>query len=140
MLTLDGGGVRGLSSLLILRKLLCLVNEELTGEHTPVPVTDIFDLVAGTSTGGLMALMLVKLDLPVDQCIAEYKNLARSIFSHRTLTGRLTAGLSKSRYSGKRLAEEIRRLVVSSGFDEDLKMDDNKHHIKTMWYVSSVLV
>ena len=108
--------------------------------NTSVPVTDIFDMVAGTSTGSLMTLMLVKLDLSVDECIAQYKDLARSIFSHRTLTGRLTAGLSKSRYSGKRLAEEIRRLVASSGFDEDLKMDDNKHHIKTMWYVSPVSV
>jgi patatin-like phospholipase/acyl hydrolase len=52
VLTLDGGGVRALSSLLILRKFLCLVNEELTGEATPVPLKDVFDLVAGTSTGG----------------------------------------------------------------------------------------
>lgn len=82
ILTLDGGGVRGLSSLLILRKLLCLINVELTGDDFPVAAKDVFGLIAGTSTGGLIALMLVKLDLTIDECIAEYQILAKHIFQH----------------------------------------------------------
>ena len=54
----DGGGVRGLSSLLILRLLLVLVTEQLikTGvisrDHAPVEPQDVFDVATGTSTGG----------------------------------------------------------------------------------------
>ena len=133
ILTLDGGGIRGLSSLLILRKLLCLINQELTGSDEPVSPKDVFDLVAGTSTGGLITLMLVKLDMSVDDCIEEYKALSRSIFSRRNLWGRFTAGLGQSRYSGDHLAVQIEDLILRRGFRADMKMIDDKHHIRTAW-------
>lgn len=49
----DGGGVRGLSSLLILKALLEKVKEhaQLEPSHTLNP-HDVFQLVVGTSTGG----------------------------------------------------------------------------------------
>ena len=43
----DGGGVRGLSSLLILKQLMKRVNPE-----DPPKPCDYFDLIGGTSTGG----------------------------------------------------------------------------------------
>lgn len=43
----DGGGVRGLSSLLILKQLMKRVNPE-----DPPKPSDYFDLIGGTSTGG----------------------------------------------------------------------------------------
>jgi patatin-like phospholipase/acyl hydrolase len=55
---LDGGGVRGLSSLLILQLLLVLVTEELINagiiskEHATIEPQDVFDVATGTSTGG----------------------------------------------------------------------------------------
>lgn len=52
MCTPDGGGVRGLSSLIILERLLCMINEELRGGHEPLLVSEVFDFVVGTSTGG----------------------------------------------------------------------------------------
>ena len=125
ILTLDGGGVRGLSSLLILRKLLCLINVELTGDDIPVAAKDVFDLVAGTSTGGLIALMLVKLDMTIDECIAEYQILARHIFQHQSQYGRWTGGLGKTRYSGENLMSKVRALIRSKGLDGDMKMTDN---------------
>lgn len=51
ILTLDGGGVRGLSSLLILREIM----EDVGQEAKPC---EHFDLIGGTSTGGLIAIML----------------------------------------------------------------------------------
>ena len=125
ILTLDGGGVRGLSSLLILRKLLCLINVELTGEDLPVAAKDVFDLIAGTSTGGLIALMLVKLDMTIDECIAEYQILARHIFEHQSRFGRWTGGFGKARYSGDNLISKVQALIRSKGLADDLKMTDN---------------
>src|ERR1700735_1756364 len=60
ILTLDGGGVRGLSSLLILREIMEEIGRQSGAERTPLPC-DYFDLIGGTSTGGLIAIMLGRL-------------------------------------------------------------------------------
>ena len=50
VLCLDGGGIRGLVQLEILRHV-----EELTQRR----IVDLFDWIVGTSTGGILALGLV---------------------------------------------------------------------------------
>jgi patatin-like phospholipase/acyl hydrolase len=57
ILSLDGGGVRGLSSLLILRDIMEDIENMTGAEATPKPC-EYFDLIGGTSTGGLIAIML----------------------------------------------------------------------------------
>lgn len=47
LLALDGGGVRGLSSLIILEQLM----ETIDPDSPPRPC-DYFDMIGGTSTGG----------------------------------------------------------------------------------------
>jgi patatin-like phospholipase/acyl hydrolase len=47
LLAVDGGGVRGLSALMILEKLM----ETISSESPPKPC-DYFDMIGGTSTGG----------------------------------------------------------------------------------------
>lgn len=41
-----------------------------------------FDYAAGTSTGGLISIMLSRLRMTVDDCIAEYKTLGQKIFGN----------------------------------------------------------
>lgn len=60
ILSLDGGGVRGLSSLMILQKLMYEVQRVENLDHPPLPC-QYFDLMGGTSTGGLIAIMLGRL-------------------------------------------------------------------------------
>lgn len=66
ILSLDGGGVRGISSLYILKELMAQIAREHRAENpgaselSPRPC-DYFDLICGTSTGGLIALMLGRL-------------------------------------------------------------------------------
>jgi len=55
VLSLDGGGVRGLSSATFLKNL-----EDELGE----PVNKKFDLICGSSTGGILAIALSVLNLP----------------------------------------------------------------------------
>ncbi len=57
ILSLDGGGVRGLSSLLILRDIMEDIERRTEADETPKPC-EYFDLIGGTSTGGLIAIML----------------------------------------------------------------------------------
>ena len=47
LLALDGGGVRGLSALIILEQLM-----ETIDPKTPPKPCDYFDMIGGTSTGG----------------------------------------------------------------------------------------
>src|ERR1700722_11793450 len=77
VLALDGGGARGLATAKILQN----VQEELDKKLDQAkPLTDVFDLFAGTSTGGLIALMLAS-DHPIDECVNLYKTESPKIFS-----------------------------------------------------------
>jgi patatin-like phospholipase/acyl hydrolase len=51
LLALDGGGVRGLSALMILEQLMDAVNPD-----APPKPCDYFDMIGGTSTGGYIAI------------------------------------------------------------------------------------
>jgi patatin-like phospholipase/acyl hydrolase len=53
LLSLDGGGVRGLSTLYILKSLMERLNHERqTANLLPVKPCEVFDLIGGTGTGG----------------------------------------------------------------------------------------
>ena len=67
ILSLDGGGVRGISSLYILKELMAQVNRQRRAENreptSAVSPCDVFDLICGMSTGGLIAIMLGRLKM-----------------------------------------------------------------------------
>lgn len=53
LLSLDGGGVRGLASLLILKRIMYIIDGKLGPEIArPLLPCNHFDMIAGTSTGG----------------------------------------------------------------------------------------
>ncbi|KAI9654123.1 MAG: hypothetical protein M1829_000977 [Trizodia sp. TS-e1964] len=53
LLSLDGGGVRGLSTLLILKRLIDRTNDVRKSRGLdPAQPHELFDLIGGTSTGG----------------------------------------------------------------------------------------
>ena len=58
LLALDGGGVRGLSTLQIVKQLM----ETIDPESPPKPC-DYFDIIGGTSTGGSVLVALLNLRL-----------------------------------------------------------------------------
>lgn len=57
ILSLDGGGVRGLSSLVILREIMEAIGDKTDVSSAPMPC-EYFDLIGGSGTGGLIAIML----------------------------------------------------------------------------------
>ena len=72
ILALDGGGVRGISTLYILKDLLAQAkrqrnlnnpNPTLPTEQPVMKPCQVFDLICGTSTGGLIALMIGRLEM-----------------------------------------------------------------------------
>jgi patatin-like phospholipase/acyl hydrolase len=74
ILSLDGGGIRGAFAAAFLHRL-----ERQVGR----PMTDYFDLIAGTSTGGIIALALC-LGEPAEKICNLYRNSGAAIFAPRT--------------------------------------------------------
>ncbi|MCJ1360128.1 MAG: hypothetical protein MMC33_010131 [Icmadophila ericetorum] len=129
ILVLDGGGVRGLSSLLLLEALMANINEQIK-ELRPTQITDlrpqeIFNLIAGTSTGGLIALMLVKMRMTVPQCIAQYCTMSKAIFGGnymRKTRSMLTFQLGHAKYSGDNLRALVQEILQGKGLDGEEPM------------------
>lgn len=122
--------MRGLSSLLILRELMRHINIFVRENHPAgyrdprlhdgdLSPHDVFNFVGGTSTGGLIALMLGKLGMPVEDYITQYRDLSARIFRKKHIRGRITHRLSPSRYSGKRLRECVEQLLEAKGFSKE---------------------
>lgn len=81
ILSLDGGGVRGLSIILILKHLMHNLNRK---RGVPVQPWEEFDMIGGTSTGGIIAIMLGRLHMSLDECEMAYKEMSRKIFTSTT--------------------------------------------------------
>lgn len=113
ILSLDGGGVRGYSMLIILQELMHRTFVEIEGRapkrHEIPKPADHFDLIAGTGTGGLIALMLGRLRLDIDTCKDLYVRLTRRVFE----TDKTLAGIPYKRtlFKASKLEEAIREVV-----------------------------
>lgn len=114
LLSLDGGGVRGLSTLLILKRVM----EGINPVDPPKPC-DYFDMIGGTSTGGLIALMLGRMRLSVDDCIAAYTDLSPKIFTKIHHRVKLSNGKSQGRFNHEALEKGIKNILKKYDFAED---------------------
>lgn len=141
LLFADGGGVRGLSTLLILQGLMSQINKSIRDlgdsedPHRDVEPHEIFELVAGTSTGGLIAIMLGKLGMTIEECIEAYHELSRTIFGKRTLGGRATFGLDIPKYSGSRLRGAVCKLLKDKDLGDKLPMEYINGRDRIAWQV-----
>ncbi|OHE95734.1 hypothetical protein CORC01_09018 [Colletotrichum orchidophilum] len=79
LLALDGGGVRGVLSLVILREIMRRIQERKALPDEPRPV-DYFELAAGTSTGGIIGIMLFRLRMTATEAIRQYDVIAEDVF------------------------------------------------------------
>ncbi len=78
ILALDGGGIRGVFSLQILARIEHLFRENLN--RPDLVLADVFDLIAGTSTGAIIATFL-SWGLPVREIERLYVERAREMFA-----------------------------------------------------------
>lgn len=143
ILSLDGGGIRGLYSAAVLAKL---------EEKHRINILDHFDLITGTSTGGLIAIGL-GLGLRPRELVQFYMNTGPKIFSNRLgwrnwrqwlfckySAGPLQAALTDSGVFGdKKLGDSRCRLVIPSynlGQDK-VRLFKTPHHerLKSDWCI-----
>ncbi|PHH49541.1 Vegetative incompatibility protein HET-E-1 [Ceratocystis fimbriata CBS 114723] len=103
LISIDGGGVRGLSSLLILEKIMERMKQLERLPEVPRPC-DRFDLIGGTGTGGIIAIMLGRLRMTVDESIKAYKKLSETGFCEKPTKFKRR----KYAFSGKKLEAAIK--------------------------------
>ena len=97
VLSIDGGGIRGIIPAIMLAELERRMN---------VPIAELFDVIAGTSTGGIIALMLTIPDksgkpmYSAKQVEELYTKLGQRVFKRSALRTILSLGnLLNSKYS-----------------------------------------
>lgn len=113
MRLIDGGGVRGYSLLIILQEIMHRTFVEIEGRaprrnEIPKPC-EHFDLIVGTGTGGLIALMLGRLRMDIETCKDVYVRMTRRVFE----TDKTIAGIPyrSTLFKASKLEEAIRDCV-----------------------------
>ncbi|KAJ7884782.1 FabD/lysophospholipase-like protein [Mycena olivaceomarginata] len=117
MLSADGGGIRGLSPLLILETIMHRIQAEENLKEPPLPC-DYFHLIGGTSTGGIIAIMLGRLRMSVAQAIECYDDLADKVFRESKIGG-------DGMYKATNLEQVIKAIVEERTGDCDAPLLDD---------------
>lgn len=127
ILSLDGGGVRGYSMLIILQELMHRTFVETEGRapkrHEVPKPCEHFDLIAGTGTGGLIAIMLGRLRMDVETCKDVYVRMTRRVFE----TDKTFAGIPyrSTLFKASKLEEAIMECVREHTIYDDEGNDDH---------------
>ena len=112
ILSLDGGGIRGVMTAIWLQRL-----QEKLGE----PLHQHFDLIAGTSTGGIIACGISK-GLEIDEIVRLYTERGREIFPApasrlwNRATRLFSDGISAPKYDGEGLNKVLKSVFHTTIF------------------------
>lgn len=113
ILSLDGGGLRGMMSLQVLRRLESLLQQRF--QDKALCLGDYFDLIAGTSTGAIIAAGL-SLGMSVNEIEDHYRALGNKVFM-RSFWRR---GLLQQSYDAEAVALALRE-VLGADMLKDIK-------------------
>lgn len=145
LLAFDGGGVRGIAALIVLDDIMKRIQKRKNLDKLPRPA-DYFELAAGTSTGGIIGIMLFRLRMTTEDAITMYDTIAETVFSPKVYGYKISnwfgdrvgswVNNSKTVFTGSRfddvaLKEAIDLVVEKYGLDENdrkLKGDAPLYH------------
>ena len=115
ILALDGGGLKGMLSLAILQKIEDILRKR-HGNRDDFRLCHYFDLIAGTSTGAIIAATLA-MGWTVEAIREKYESLGNKVFEK----SRLRDGKIRAKYDEKKLIKELKAV-----YGEDTKLGDKK--------------
>ncbi|XP_048873855.1 calcium-independent phospholipase A2-gamma-like isoform X16 [Brienomyrus brachyistius] len=113
LLSIDGGGTRGVVALRTLRKL-----EELTGK----PTYQLFDYICGVSTGAILAFMLGMYQMSLDECEELYRRLGSEVFKQNVIVGTVKMGWSHAFYDS-----QIWETILKEQMGSDLMVETSRN-------------
>lgn len=117
VLSIDGGGIKGLYSAYILKSIQ---------DDFKIDLHDYFDLFCGTSTGGIIALGLAK-GVPIEDIINFYEKRGPYIFPHKNIFERFWGGIKQLLLFGKYSNNELKKALEE--VFEDLTIGDLEKQI-----------
>ena len=124
ILSLDGGGLRGILTLGILKRL----ESQIQGHYgASQRLCDYFDIIGGTSTGSIIASGLA-IGKSVDELIALYQTLGAEIFG-KGLLGRWTRGWTNMRAFNRENydSRKLEKYLKSKDAFGDIAMGDQEN-------------
>ena len=107
LLSVDGGGIRGVLSLGILRRIEAILKAQ-AGGREDFRLSHYFDYIAGTSTGGIIAAGL-SVGMSVDEILIFYKEAGAQMFVKANLLRRL-----RYKFESEPLAEKLKDVFGAS--------------------------
>ncbi|KAF8600233.1 FabD/lysophospholipase-like protein [Ceratobasidium sp. AG-I] len=119
ILSIDGGGARGLSALVILEALMKKVQEKEGLAAAPDP-DDYFDLMGGTGTGGIAVVMLGRLGMSTSRAIENHGRFSE-VFSDKKFIARGT-----SVFKASKLETVLKAVVKETTGDPEERMMDQR--------------
>jgi hypothetical protein len=105
ILSIDGGGIRGIFPTYILKR----IKDELD-----INYNDEFELIVGTSTGAIIAGALA-INIPIEDVYKLYKNKSRSIFQERKFS---LKGILKSKFDSNYLEDLFKKIFGNKKLGE----------------------
>lgn len=125
ILSLDGGGMRGLGSVLLLQELERRLGTLAEHHKLPSPrLADCFDIISGTSTGGLVAAGISgafpdgRPIATTEMLVHFYRTRARSVFVRRASFS--DRGLMSPYFHGGRLYRQFRDICGEARLSDSL--------------------
>uniref|UniRef100_A0A8C9VGM3 Patatin like phospholipase domain containing 8 n=1 Tax=Scleropages formosus TaxID=113540 RepID=A0A8C9VGM3_SCLFO len=113
VLSIDGGGTRGVVALKTLQRL-----EELTGK----PTCQLFDYICGVSTGAILAFMLGVYQMPLEQCEELYRRLGSDVFKQNVVVGAVKMGWSHAFYDS-----EVWESILKDQMGSDIMVETSRN-------------
>jgi predicted acylesterase/phospholipase RssA len=104
ILALDGGGLRGILAVGILEKIEAILRER-HGNSKDFRLSHYFDLIAGTSTGSVIAALLA-LGFTVKEIRQKYMALGKKVFEKSFFR----QGLFRAKYDETKLVKELKAI------------------------------
>ncbi len=111
ILTFDGGGVRGVCSLELLRKL---------EKDTGIQFHKDIDVYSGTSTGAVIAVFLA-CGFSIDELLEDYEKMSSDVFSDPSSS---FISLFHPKYNQKKLQNDLKKLLRKCRLSEDILVRD----------------
>ena len=118
ILSIDGGGIKGVYSARILQQFEAELQKR--NDDPDIRIVDYFDLVCGTSTGGLIALA-ISLRTPMEKICRFYEEHGSKIFpSPNSLYRKIKQTIFRGKYSDKYL-----KSIIEVFFEDHILADSN---------------
>src|SRR5215471_8870465 len=111
ILTIDGGGLQAITSLLILDKLLAEIAANNKVPHLKPRPCDVFDTIAGIGAGGWLAIPLGRFHMDIAACLSEWYRLISCIAPKSKSEEMLMRLMHHCYFDPGRLLEQIDNLT-----------------------------